>query len=225
MKLAQRRAQHASLAALGQEACRLGHRRHGRDRAQGFAQVIRVVRLDGRDPAAAEAEPGQDGLRQRHGLHQRRDVVARLAAEKEPHGRGAKGEGRGDVLQADLGDLVDGKRQHIGGQPVAESGERIDQRVPCGSREAEGSPARRPPPDRRPASRAASGEGIGRRQRMRGRPGRADRGALTTTRADIGVDHHMIAGRCDGAGGQRSAAVQPVIWEREWAQRCSSKEM
>ena len=52
-----------------------------------------------------------------------------LARSDHPHSRGAIGESRGDHFQADLRYLVDGKRQDIGGQSVAVTGECVDQRT------------------------------------------------------------------------------------------------
>ena len=99
-----------------------------RDGAQGRAQRLGIVRLDGGDAVGAEAEALQDGVGQRDGARQSGDVVVRPRAQQKAHRRCAVGERRGDGLEAHLRDLVDGQRQHVGGQPVAEARQCIDQR-------------------------------------------------------------------------------------------------
>ncbi len=58
--------------------------------------------------------------------------MKRPRPKQEPHRRCAVGEGGGDALQADLGDLVNGKWQHMCRQSIAEARQRIDQRCAMG---------------------------------------------------------------------------------------------
>ena len=104
-------------------------------------------------------------------------------------------------LEPDLRDFVDGERQRVGGQAVAEARQRVDQRR-----------AMRVVVDQHDRLRAAgfaiggeqraqpAHQRVGRRQRIGGGAGRADGGALPATGADMGVDRDVIAGGRDGAG-------------------------
>ena len=53
----------------------------------------------------------------------------RPARRQHANGRSAVGEGARQRVDADLGDLLDGERQHAGRQPVAEPGQRVDERL------------------------------------------------------------------------------------------------
>ncbi len=128
-------------------------------------------------------------------------IVPRFSTQQQPHLAGAIGEGGGDGLEPDLGDLVDRERQDVGRQSVAEARQRVDQRRAVGVVVQQH--------DRLRAAGLAIGreqrpqlaqQGVGRRQCVSGGPGRADRGALPATRADMLVDGDVIAGRRDRAG-------------------------
>ncbi len=124
-----------------------------------------------------------------------------FARSRQPHRRRAIGERRRDRFEPDLRHLVDGERQHVGRQPVAEARERVDQRRAVRVVVHEH--------DRlRAAGLAIGGEQraqpahqrVGRRQRIGGGAGRADGGALSAAGADMRVDRHVIAGGRDRAG-------------------------
>ena len=127
-------------ARAARSAARRAWRRTGRKLAgrgaDGIAAIARSAapRASGSSVSmvatrsAPKPEPVQDRLGQRDGARQSGDVVARPRAQQEAHRRRAVGEGRGDGLEAHLRHLVDGERQHIGRQPVADARQRIDQR-------------------------------------------------------------------------------------------------
>ena len=169
------------LPPTGCEARRPRRRRQRGDGAQRLAERIRIVGLDGGDAAGAEAQARQDRLRQRDGLAQTGDVVARPGAQQEPHGARAIGECRRDRLQADLRHLVDRERQHMRRQAVAVPRQRVDQLGAVGLvMQQHDRVARRRPRDRPTAARAACASArrpaAARRPRRRsGRPRRTGR--------------------------------------------------
>ena len=172
------------------------------DLAQRRSERIGIVGLDRGGAARAEAEACEDRLGQRERPRQARDVVARFCAQQEPHRRGAIGECRGDGFEADLRDLVDRERQDIA-PAIRRRSAPAHRSAACRGRRRAAA---------RSAWRAASlaiareqraqlaHQRVRRRQRVRGRAGRADRGALPATRADMRVDGDMIAGGRDRAG-------------------------
>ena len=133
MQFAQRKPQHVALGADRLERGRTRRAVGRRDRAQRLAERERIVGLDRRDAARAEAEAGQDRLGERDRPVQARDVVARLGAGEKAQARCAIGERGRDRLEPDLRHLVDGERQHVRRQSVAVARERLDQGAPCGS--------------------------------------------------------------------------------------------
>ena len=151
LQFAQREPHHVALAADRRKARRPRRRRQHRDGAQGVAQRIGIVGLDGGDAAGAEAEARQGSARPaRWSCADPVDVVARLGAQQEAHRARAVGESRGDRFEADLRHLVDRERQHIRRQAVAVPRQRIDQRGAVRPRHAAARPgARRRPRDRR----------------------------------------------------------------------------
>ena len=96
--------------------------RHPGNGPQFSTQDIRIVSLDGGDPADAEAKRDQDGLGQRDCSHQSRNIVAWPRPQQHAHGRCPVGEQGCDGLEPDLRDLVEANRQHVRGQPSAEAG-------------------------------------------------------------------------------------------------------
>ena len=202
VQLAQRDTQHAALGAGRQEARRARRRtacgaiaRSAAPSASG-SSVSMVATRPPPKPRPRRIGSASAMVRVKPG-----DVVARPRAQQEAHRRGAVGEGRGDGLEAHLRHLVDGERQHVGGQAVAEARQRIDQRRAVRIVVQQH--------DRALAAGIAIGgqqraqlahQGIGRRQRIGRRAGRADGGALAAAGADLGVDRHVVAGRRDGAG-------------------------
>ena len=147
--------------------------------------------------------------------------MARPGPKQEAHRRRAIGERRCDALQPDLRDLVDGKRQHVGRQSVAEPRQCVDQRRAMSFVvHQHDRPVRRRPRDRRSASRAACASAhlpaavhrTPRRSDRRPRIGRSLRkySASIATWSPAGVIAPV---------GQRSRQrVQPTIRERECAQ-------
>ena len=67
VQFAQRKTLHVALAADRLEGCGLRNRHAGRDGAQGIAERVGIVGLDGRDAARAEAKAGKDRFRKRNG--------------------------------------------------------------------------------------------------------------------------------------------------------------
>ena len=121
-------------------------------------------------------------------------------AQKEAHRHRSVGKHGGDGLEADLGDLVDGERKDIGGEPVTVPRQRIDQwpavrlimqeydrALPAGFAV------------RRQKRAQLAHQRFSRWQGIRGSARGTDRGTLAAARADQGIDGHMIAGRRDGA--------------------------
>ena len=154
-----------------------------------------------RDRALAEAERRQDRA---HRLHRPREAVERVlgpGARQEQRARRAVGEERRQRLRPDLGDLVDRDGDHGRGQPVAEAGQRVDQRlavvdvveqdhrvlapcVPIGAGE-------------HPQARHEIARGG---QRVGGCARGAGCGALPAAGADGGIDRDVVARGRDRAG-------------------------
>ncbi len=122
--------------------------------------------------------------------------MTRLVPKQEPHRRCAIGESRCDGLQSNLCDLVDGERQHMRRQPVAEPRQCIDQRhamrlimhqhdSPFAPGLAVGHEHRAQLPHQR----------VCRRQCIGRRTGRAGGRALAAASANVRVDRDGIAGR------------------------------
>ena len=134
MQFAQGEPQHVALGADGREARRLRRGRSRRDaraarrRSASGSSVSMVATLP-----AAEAERRSGSVRRARWCGDSPAMSWRgLRAQQEAHRRGAIGERRRDRLEADLRHLVDGERQHIGRQAVAEARQRVDQSAsPC----------------------------------------------------------------------------------------------
>ena len=168
--------------------------------AARFAERLRIVGFERRHALRPEAQAREDRLRQRERLAQACHVVARLCPQQQAHRRRAVGEGGGDGFEADLRHLVDRKRQDIRGQAVAEARERVDQRRAVGVVVKQHDRLRAAGVAIAREQRAQlAHQRVRRRQRIGRRAGRADRGALAATGADIGVDGDRIAGGRDRA--------------------------
>ena len=128
--------------------------------------------------------------------------MARLCAQQQAHRCRAIGKRGGNAFEADLRHFVDGDGQHVRGQAIAETRERIDQRRAMRVVVHEH--------DRRLASTCVAvgakqhaqlaHESICRRQRVTGGAGRAHRRALAAARANKCVDRDVIARGRDRPG-------------------------
>ena len=179
-----------------------GRRCRRGQRGERLQHGVGIVGLDGCRGTIAVAEGREDGLGQRQRLAQAGGIVTRLGAQQQAHVRGAVGEGGGDRLEADLGDLVDGERQHVGWQAVAIAGGGVDQLARRARRRAAAAPASVA------AGRAIGGEQradradelVGRRKGIAHRAGRAGGAARAAAAADVGIDRDVIVRRRDRAG-------------------------
>ncbi len=127
--------------------------------------------------------------------------MARPRAQQKPHCARPVGEGRGDRLQPHLRHLVHRHRQHMRRQSVAVPRQRIDQwravrlvvheqHRGCAARLAIGGKQHA----------QAAHQRVRRRQGIGGRAGRTGGRALPAAGAHLGVDRHMVARGCNGAG-------------------------
>ena len=98
--------------------------------------------------------------------------------------------------------LIDCNRQHIGGQSIPETRQRIDQKsaVAIVVQKYNGALAAGVAVGGQQGAHLAH-QGIGRRQRIGCRTSGTNRGALAAARADLSIDCHVVARRRDGAGG------------------------
>ena len=135
--------------------------------------------------------------------------MAWAIAEKNPQRGCTIGEGGGDALETGLRHFIDGKREHICGQPVTKPRQRVDQRRamdlvmqqhhrPLAAGFAIG----------QQHGPQLSHQRIRRRHRIGSRAGRTDGRTLATTGAQIRIDAHMVARRRNGAGGAKIEAAR-----------------
>ncbi len=218
------------LPPTGQKARRTRRGCRRRDRAQRLAERIRDHRFRWwRRGPSPKPSPARIGSASAIVLRKPGDVVARLRAQQQAHRRRAIGERGGDGFEADLRHFVDGERQHVRRQAIAEARERVDQRravrvvvhaarpacvaaglaIGAEQHRAACASAHRPAAARKRQRRSGTRRRIVRSRRRYRRRSRRDRRRARWRRS----------------GRDRGSGVQPTIREREWAQRSSVKVM
>ena len=127
LQLAQRKPEQVAFLADRLEAGGPRDRSRRADGTQRLPEREGIVGLDRRRASGSKTQARQDRLGERQGARQPRDIVTRLGAKHQTQPGRAVRERRGDQLEADLRDLIDRERQHVGRQPIAVPCQRIDQ--------------------------------------------------------------------------------------------------
>ena len=171
------------------------------------------------------AETGQDRVGRGQRALQAQHVVPGFGAGQDMRAHRPIGEDHRNRLQPDLRDLVDGDRQDIRRQAVAEAGQRVDERrdMLAVMEQHDGIlPTGFPVGEQQRAERAQ--QRVGGAERVGRGTGRAGGGELPHPAHACGsMATWSPAGAMAPVGHSSKQRLQPAMREREWAQRLSWK--